>query len=341
MKKSIRLIPLFLIFGIIFFWQNNKSFKNELIHIEGTTMGNIGYNVKYIKTSPNGEIMKSEIDSLLILFNKALSTYIDSSEISIFNHNGLVRYKSDFFYQVLNKSKEVYNKTDGAFDPTVMPLVNAWGFGPSFHTTPDSLEISEIMNYVGFENIFFDSVSVCKLEEGVALDFSAIAKGYAVDLLVELLANKGIDNMFVEIGGEVAAKGRNLISDDFWIVGVENPTKSAFDREMMEAFRLDDLALATSGNYRNFREEDGKIIVHTINPKTGYPVIHNLLSASVFANTCMEADAFATAFMVMGLSKSIEILEGDPNLEGLLIYSDNEGNLATYQSEKLNAYRLN
>lgn len=330
-----RLFPVVVILLLLLVWQYRKKNSQPVnFHITGTTMGTIVYNVKYIDTK-NGINHKAEIDTLLAAFNRSLSTYIPDSEISRFNNGALLKFESNFFWPVLRESKKVYKVTGGAFDPTVMPLVNAWGFGPDEIERPDSSTIDNLKKLVGFDQVFFDSVSICKLQEGVKLDFSAIAKGYAVDLVLEFLDEKGIDDIFVEIGGEVATKGSNSAEDKPWSVGVEDPTLSVENRALFTAFSLQNSAVATSGNYRNFYEVDGKKISHTINPHTGYPVVHSLLSASVFADKCMVADAYATAFMVLGLEKSIEIVEKMDGLDAYLIFSDPEGRLQTYVSDNL------
>ena len=330
-----RLFPLLVVLILLVVWQYRKDDQQPTnFHITGTTMGKIAYNVKYIDQK-NGRNYKTGIDSLLVAFNQSLSTYIPDSEISKFNSSTLLKYESPFFWPVLNESKKVYDVTGGAFDPTVMPLVNAWGFGPDEIERPDSSIIEDLRELVGFDNIFFDSLAICKLEEGVKLDFSAVAKGYAVDLVLEYLEAKGIDDIFVEIGGEVAAKGSNSAEGKPWSVGVEDPTRSIDDRALFTAFSINNRAVATSGNYRNFYVVDGKKISHTISPYTGYPVVHSLLSASVFADKCVAADAYATAFMVLGLEKSVEIIEKMGGLEAYLIFSDQQGQLQTYISDSL------
>ena len=330
-----RLFPVLVILLLLLVWQYRKKNSQPVnFHITGTTMGTIVYNVKYIDTE-NGINHKAEIDTLLAAFNRSLSTYIPDSEISRFNSGALLKFESNFFWPVLRESKKVYEVTGGAFDPTVMPLVNAWGFGPDEIERPDSSTIDSLKKLVGFDQVFFDSVSICKLQEGVKLDFSAIAKGYAVDLVLDFLEEEGIEDIFVEIGGEVATKGTNTVENKPWSVGVEDPTQSVENRALFTAFAMQNSAVATSGNYRNFYEVDGKKISHTINPHTGYPVVHSLLSASVFADNCMAADAYATAFMVLGLEKSIEIVEKMEGLDAYLIFSDPKGRLQTYVSDNL------
>ncbi len=326
-----RIYPIVLMLLMFVVWKCRQNEKAANIHITGTTMGTIGYSIKYIDA--NNINYQTEVDSLLVAFNKSLSTYIPSSEISRFNENTLLKFESPFFYSVLKTSKEVFDKTDGAFDPTVMPLVNAWGFGPDEENVPDSTRVGELLKSVGFRNIFFDSVSICKLEEGVALDFSAVAKGSAVDLVVDLLEKKGIQNIFVEIGGEVYAKGSNTAESKPWLVGIEDPLSATDNRKIFSAVKLENKALATSGNYRNFKIVLDKKIGHTISPVTGYPVQRALLSASVFADNCTLADAYATAFMVLGIEKTKEILAQEKSLGAYLIYEDESGKIKSFMTD--------
>lgn len=306
-----------------------RTRKTEFI---GQTMGT-SYSIKYLDES--GRNFQTQIDSLLEAFNLSLSTYIPESEISRFNREALVKFESPFFYPVLSRSKEIYKKTDGAFDPTVGPLVNAWGFGPDKNMSPDEATVDSLRQLVNFDSIFFDSISVCKMMKGMKLDFSAIAKGYGVDVVAQYLMDQGINDLFVEIGGEIYCRGLNE-QGKRWRVGVNNPSLDAAKQEQAQAIvALHNRAIATSGNYRNYYEEDGIRYSHTIDPATGYPVRHSLLSASVFAPDCMTADAYATAFMVMGHEKAIRIDEREKDIEIYLIYSDEAGNLKTYTSPGL------
>jgi thiamine biosynthesis lipoprotein len=300
------------------------------LSIEGSTMGTI-YHIKYIDTLNRD--MKAGVDSLLVAFNQSLSTYIPESEISSFNTNNQVKYQSTFFYPVLQKSKEVYENTGGAFDPTIMPLVNAWGFGPGKNRNPDSSTVAGLVKLVGFKNIAFNSQEVRKLKEGIQLDMSAIAKGYGVDVVAQYLNQHNIDNYMVEIGGEVICKGTNK-AGQIWKIGIDNPDMDKGENPVQAIVRLENRALATSGNYRNFYEKDDRKYSHTLSPTTGYPVEHGLLSASVFANDCMTADAYATAFMVMGTEKAIE-LSNKLDIDVFLIYNDEQGQIKTYTSESI------
>ncbi|MGI9543646.1 MAG: FAD:protein FMN transferase [Cyclobacteriaceae bacterium] len=326
-RKNI-IYSLILLGSIAMVWLYRNYFSpppvQEKVAITGTTMGTT-YSIKYL--NDEGLNLKSSLDSLLEVYNQSLSTYIPNSEISQFNNNTLIKFELPYFYPVLEASKEVYEKTGGAFDPTVMPLVNAWGFGPADQAIPDSTRVDSLRSLVSFDSLFYDSVSICKLKEGVQLDFSAIAKGNAVDVVADFLKGKGLKDMFVEIGGEIAAYGNNETGNR-WAVYIEKPLKDSL--QAIATVKLDNKAIATSGNYRNFYTKEGKKYAHTISPFTGYPVEHSLLSASVFADNCTTADAYATAFMVVGLEGAQKILAENPEIEAYLIYSDEEGALKSY-----------
>ena len=329
-----------LMLGIVIWRWSQRPDPQQLLHVYGTTMGTIGYNVKYIGKQPHPQI-KEKIDSLLLTFNQSLSTYIPSAEISTFNRDSVFNFQSPYFLPVLKTSKWIFEESNGAFDPTVMPLVNAWGFGPDQANIPDSAKVTDLLAITGFDKIHFDDYQVWKDTAGVGLDFSAIAKGYAVDLVLEFVENLGYENIFVEIGGEVRATGTNEVSGKPWTVGIEDPTRVEGDRSIVMAAQLVDMAVATSGNYRNYRMLGSRKISHTIDPVTGYPVEHGLLSASVFARSCMLADGLATAIMVMGKDPAINLQRKLSDIEIFLIYSGEDGQLKTYASEGLEEVLLN
>ncbi len=296
-------------------------------------MGTIIYNVKF----SDADIEKSEVDSILVAFNQSLSTYIPDSEISLLNTNRSIKFRAPYFYPVLTRSQGVYLATDGAFDPTVGSLVKAWGFGSEKKTSDlDSAYVDSLRNFCGFDKIRFSQDSA-HLPPGHQLDFSAIAKGYAVDIIGEFLEKRGAINYLVEIGGEVRCRGVND-QGMFWSLGIEDPLVEQNEQKLLAIVRLKDRALATSGNYRNYYRKNGRLYAHIIDPRTGYTANHNLLSASVFANDCMTADAYATAFMVLGLERSIELLENIPGLDGVLIYLDEQGELKSYISENMRPF---
>ncbi|MFC2125443.1 FAD:protein FMN transferase [Bacteroidota bacterium] len=325
-----RLYPVILIIVVFAVWKFRQGDKDaEKVSFQGMTMGTY-YNIIYL--DHDGVSYQEKIDSLLDIWNMALSTYIPGSEISRFNRDTVHKFKLPYFYPVLVASRNVYNVSNGAFDPTIMPLVNAWGFGPVESELPESNIIDSLMQYIGFDNIRFNETSVHKPDIGIQLDFSAIAKGYGVDVVGDFLENLEIENYLVEIGGEISCKGVNDRGVP-WTTGVEDPTGEYLERKIMTVIGIDNKSIATSGNYRNFYVKDGKKYAHTISPFTGFPVQHSLLSASVITDDCMYADAYATAFMVLGLEKSKEILKAQDDLDAYLIYADENGELKTFITE--------
>lgn len=323
----------FFVLIIAVFALSNCQQQNEpsLVHISGLTMGTITYNVKFLDNDDHPDLGAS-IDRVLVALNQSLSTYISDSEISSLNREGKLTYESNYFYPVLKKSKEIYEKTGGAFDPSIGPLVQAWGFGTN-KQIPNltQAEIDSLKSIIGFDKIQFDEKSV-KLPANHQLDFSAIAKGLAVDLVASELTKKGIKNYMVEIGGEVSCSGVNLEKKS-WLLGIENPLVEKEERRKFAVVRLKDKSLATSGNYRNYYEQDGKIYAHIIDPRTGKNAKHNLLSASVLASDCMTADAYATAFMVLGVDQSMAIVASKANLDAILIFQNEKGELEALISD--------
>ncbi len=331
--KKNALYSLFLVLVLVGIWwyrgireKEDATYKVEIL---GETMGTT-YNIKYLQEQNIN--YKQEIDSLLVSLNKSLSTYLPESEISRFNKGTILKFESGFFYPVLKRSFEIYQKTNGAFNPTLGPLIDAWGFGPDSTRMPSKTTVDSLLTLVNFDSIYFDTISVCKLKKGIELSFSAIAKGYGVDVVAAFLKDKGINNMMVEIGGEVYCHGRNE-NGKMWKIGIDNPNREVEGEALQAVVELDNRALATSGNHRNYYEIDGKKYSHTINPRTGYPVRHSLLSASIFAKDCMTADAYATACMVMGIDSAIAMLSEDKSMDGYFVYSDEDGNIKTYTTE--------
>ncbi len=262
-----------------------------LVTLEGSTMGTV-YSIKYLDEQKRN--FKTEIDSLLHEFNQSLSTYEEQSEISIFNLSDTMNFERPYFLPVLQKSKSIWKETSGAFDPTVMPLVNSWGFGPAGRAQPDSITVDSLLDLVGFDKIMFDSARVWKTKPNVQLDFSAIAKGYGVDVIANYLLTYDIRNLMVEIGGEVYCQGKNA-RGQYWLIGIDNPEAEGIDDYLKARISIKNRAVATSGNYRNFYTIEGNTYAHTISPFTGYPVQKEILSASVFAPLCIKADGYATA----------------------------------------------
>ena len=284
-------------------------------------MGSIDYNIKVVGKDATG--FQNSIDSLLDEFNQSLSIFIPDSEISLFNKTGTLENPSKLFVDVYRKSWQVYEQTHGAFDPTVSPLIQIWGFGlGKMVIAPDSSIIDSLVLLVSMEKVDFENDVLLK-DENVQLDFAAIAKGQAVDEVANWLDKQGVSDYMVEIGGEVRCKGRNE-KDQVWAIGIEDPTVTQLGRRLLVVAKMQDRSLATSGNYRNYFEKDGEIYAHIVDPRTGYTANHNLLSTSVFASDCMTADAFATAFMVLGLEESIRIVEEDESLEAVFIFKSGD-----------------
>ncbi|QSE98486.1 FAD:protein FMN transferase [Fulvivirga lutea] len=309
-------------------WHYRQDKTAELIWFQGKTMGPITYNVKY--ADPKKRNFKKEVDSLLVVFNQSLNTYIPTSEISKFNTSDEFQFKLPFFYEALSVSKDIYEKTEGAFDPSIGPYINAWGFGPEDGFIPDSVYIDSLSQFVGYEKVSFTNDIVTKSDSRVNISFSASAKGYGVDVVAEYLESKNIENYFVEIGGEVRVKGKNVASNKSWSVGILHPDSDELQQKFFAIVQLKDQALATSGNYFNYHIVEGVKYGHTIDPKTGYPIEHKLLSASVFAPTCHEADALATAFMVMGKETTIQFLENHKEYDAYLLFSNDDGSISAF-----------
>jgi FAD:protein FMN transferase len=311
-------------------WKWRQS--DEPTRIEGKTMGTT-YHITYFDADERN--FKKEVDSILILVNKSISTYDTASEISIFNKTDRsFVFKLPYFLPPLKISKEVVSASQGAYDPTVMPLVNAWGFGPKKITTPDTATIELVKTYVGFEKLNFNQDSVWKNDPRVQLDFSGIGQGYGADVITDFLKSKGIENALVEVGGEGMAIGNNIKSKKMWSLGIVDPLQPSVSKGYVN---LENRSFSTSGNYFNYREVNGRRYSHTIDPFTGYPAERAILSASVFADDCATADAWATAFMCMGHEKAIEILKTQPNLGACFFYTANAGEVQTFVTENMKA----
>lgn len=293
--------------------------KNQIV--SGPIFGT-SFSIQYY--SDNNLDFEKQFDSLFYVINKSLSTYQTNSIISKINRNEDV--KADYhFERVFYNSRNIFVETEGAFDPTIGAIVNAWDFGPEKKIVGlDSLKIDSLMLSVGFDKVLLSQFKIEK-PSSVFLDFNAIAKGYAVDVIAEFLESKHIQNYLVEIGGELRAKGINIEKRNTWKVGVETPR---FDGEqsIFKAISLNNEAMATSGTYRKFKvDEQGNRYAHIIDTKTGYPSKTNLLSISVIAKDCMTADAYATAFKAMGLEKVKAFLRAHLELKVFLIF-ENESN---------------
>jgi thiamine biosynthesis lipoprotein len=326
-KKNI-IYSLLLFVAIFGVWLFRKNQVWEPIKVGGQTMGTT-YHITYFDKAKRD--FKNSIDSLLLVVNKSINNYDSTSEVSRFNLSTRgVKMRLPYFFPPIKKSKEVFEASNGAFDPTVMPLVNAWGFGAGKQINPNSAQIDSIKTFVGFDKIHFVKDSILKTDARVQLDFGGIGQGYGADVIAAFLKSRGIENMLVELGGEGMASGKNLKTNKSWEIGILDPN-STYENQFFKAYvALTDRSFTTSGNYFNYREIGGKKYSHTIDPSTGYPAERPILSASIFTTDCITADAWATAMMVMGHEKAIAALKDHPELEALLIYSTPTGKMETY-----------
>jgi len=292
------------------------------------------YNIKY--ESPEGKDLKEDIDLELAKYVEIFSHYEKDATITKINKNIDVTPEPEFV-ACFKRAEEISEITSGAFDITAGPLINAWGFGPEEKERMTQQIVDSLKAFTGFRKVRLENGKIVKDNPHMQLNMSAIAKGYTCDLIGEFLAKKGCENYMVDIGGEVVAKGKND-RNKVWTIGIREPNEDPFNTDLNAAVMLPNHALATSGNYLNFYVEDGKKYAHTIDPSTGYPVQHSLLSSTVLANDCMTADAFATAFMVVGKERGIEIANNIPGLEIYFIYADENGKNQVYMSEGFKQY---
>lgn len=292
---------------------NNGTFY---YNIQGTAEGT-SYNIIYQDDQQRN--FEPAIEALLSEFEKSLSVYDDKSIISRVNRNEKV--KTDYFFRtVFNKAKEISYLTEGAFDISAEPLFRAWGFSSKKKNIPDDDKIAELMQYIGMDKVWIEDSSVIKSNPNIVLNANAIAKGYSADLVSLMLEEFGCQNFLVEIGGEIHLKGVNTEGQQ-WRIGIDRPTENnpIPGQDLQAVLQITDKGIATSGNYRQFYIENGQKITHTINPVTGRPVKHNLLSVTVIANDTITADGFATAFLVAGKEKSLEWIKTFQNLDAIFI----------------------
>ncbi|MDR1813830.1 MAG: FAD:protein FMN transferase [Tannerella sp.] len=285
--------------------------------------GSVFHTLYHIKYQSN-KLLTDKIDAELQKFSLSLNPFNPNSVISKVNRNEDIEV-DDWFITVFNKAMEVSERSGGAFDVTVSPLINLWGFGFRNADSVSQAKIDSIMAFVGYRKIRLDGRRVIKDDPRVELNFSAIAKGFASDVIAALLEREGVENYMVEIGGEVAVKGKNA-RGGCWTIGINKPEddSTGISNDIIDnTLKLcEKSGLATSGNYRNYYVRDGKKYSHTIDSNTGYPSQNSLLSATIIAPDCMTADAYATAFMAMGIEAACKMAEGLPEIDYLLIYSE-------------------
>jgi FAD:protein FMN transferase len=326
MKK---LILLLLPFTVLLSCKPKATVKKYAF--KGETMGSY-YSITYFAKD---ELLKqAEVDSFLAVFNKSLSTWDTTSLITSLNKAATSHITDSFFRQLYRTSKEVNHASNGLFDPTGTPLFAAWGFELKNAEKMDSTKVDSLLQYVGIDNSYLQGDSLYKTKNGLTFSFNAIAPGYAADVIAQLFLQKGIESFLIDIGGEFVSHGKKDDGSD-WKVGIEKPIENKTGQNEAQAFITlqNNEALATSGNYRKFYYVDGKKYNHTINPKTGYPVLHNLLSATIITTDGALADAYATTCMVLGLEGAKEFT-AKQGIKAYFIY-DEDGQLKEYISENL------
>ena len=311
--------------GLFFSCQQDDHFVTK--RIEGYALGTT-YSISFNAENLEETFVEHKVDSLFTVLNQSLSTYIPTSDISKINRGDSLLVVDDHFVTVYKQATEIWNTTEGFFDPTVGALVNAYGFGPGKKlNTLSTQQLDSILQFTGWDKTKLNTNNtILKTHPKLYFDFNALAKGYAVDVLANYLRHLKVTSFLVEIGGEIVAQGKSLKSNSFWKVAIDDPQQGE-DRTFIQIITLENEALATSGNYRKFsiNETTGERWVHSINPKTGKAIPSNILSVSVLAENCMKADAFATALMVMPLQQAKLLIEKQPSLEAYLILSDSLG----------------
>ncbi|MGI6221989.1 MAG: FAD:protein FMN transferase [Prevotella sp.] len=319
---------LFLVIGTVWIIrsQNDTPYQKDSGEIFGTY-----YHITY----QSSKDLQPEIEAELKKVDASLSAFNPHSIISAVNRNENVKV-NDMFSQVFLLAERISQDTDGAFDITVGPLVNAWGFGTDRSKAPSKATVDSLRQLVGYQHVSLNNDQIKKSNPNIKLDCSAIAKGYGADVVANYFKRKGIENYLIEIGGEIVTSG-NSEKRLPWKIGVIKPSDDSLNinQETQTVINVTDRAMATSGNYRNYRYVAGKKYAHTIDPKTGYPVQHSLLSATVLASDCATADAYATAFMVMGVDKAKKLLEHHPELMAYFIYAGPKGEMKVWYSPSL------
>ena len=309
--------------------------KHEIVIIDGQALGTY-YRIKYLDLGHDKENFQKGIDSILKVINSSMSTYIVSSDISKINSGDSTIVVDEHFEKVFQKANLMWYKSQGYFDPTVGAWVNAYGFGPNKKLKKIGLkERDSLMKITGWPRIRLTKEKrVIKDDSNIFIDFNALAKGYTVDQINLYFEKKGSKNHLIDIGGELVSRGKNLITNKMWSVGIEKPSETTLPRKIFDIIELNNEALATSGNYRKYRldKETNQKYVHSINPLNGRPARSNILSVSVKAEDCMTADAYATSLMVMPLKMGKKLINDTPNVEALWIISKNQ-NFVTYSSK--------
>lgn len=310
--------------------------KPVYIHNEGEAQGTT-YSATY--EQPEGIDLQKKIEKRLHEFDLSLSTYVPQSIISRINRNDQTVMTDADFEHMYKEALEVSRKTNGAFDITVGPLVKAWGFGFGKTEPSEIPDVSKILPYVGYPKIRIENHKLLKADPRVLVDANALAQGQSSDIIAKLMEDNGCKNYMIDIGGEVVCKGVNKKGQK-WQIGIDQPIDDPTNtiNEIQTILSISNCGLTTSGNYRKFYYLNGKKYAHEIDPRNGYPVVHNLLSATVVAPTCIQADAYATAFMVLGVDSSLQVCKSVPGMDCYLIYTDKDGKNQVVYTEGFKKY---
>ena len=332
-KKLIWQVPflLLLIIGTVVILKKQPPFRTN----EGMVFGTV-YKITY----QHADDLQKDIKEALMEVDNSLSPYNPHSIISRINHNQDTLL-NEHFTHVFELAQQISAETKGAFDITVAPLVNAWGFGFKHSIDIEPSVIDSLRQFVGYEKIRMENGKIVKADERIMLDCSAIAKGYGVDRVAHLLDKKGVEHYMVDIGGEVVVKGKNPRMKT-WRIGINKPIEDSLsiNQELQTILEVSNVGMATSGNYRKFYYKDGKRYAHTIDPRIGTPVQHSILSATVISKDCTTADAYATAFMVMGREEAQAFCEAHPELNAYFICDGKDGGYEIYYTEGMRRFMI-
>lgn len=311
---------------------NLSQQKNEVrkIYLSGNTQGT--YYAITLYSDIDTTRLKTGIDSLLALMDETASLYNDKSLICKINRNDSNIELNELFIKIFNRSKQISQETDGAFDITVGSLVRAWGFSREKGQEPDDKLLDSLLKLTGYSKVDIRNNQFLKESPNISIDFNAIAQGCTTDMIAEYFNKLGIKSYLIDVGGEVRASGKKPDGSD-WVIGIEKPESAISEREIQQKVSIGDLSIATSGSYRKFIVKDGIVYSHTIDPISGYPTHSQLLSVSVIAKTCMDADAYATAFMVMGVEKSLIFLKTHTELQAYFISASAENSFDIQYTE--------
>ena len=344
--KKLKVLIWSVTISLCFFLISCDTVQRDSFEISGETQGTT-YNL--IVIGDESKLVKAGLDSLFSSFDLSLSTYIEESVISKLNNTVSsisIFDTTGYLKTCYTESYRIFENTNGAFDPSVFPLVKGWGFMNNMETPLSKDDVDSILTYVSLEKgknhrIKFkeDTIDFEKNNPNFKLDFNAIAQGLSVDVVDGLLKEKGYTDYYIEIGGELIVRGMNRENLP-WVIGIDSPIENAITRELESVINISNKAIATSGNYRKFYISDGIKYSHTLNPKTGFPVQHSLLSATVITDKCSAADAYATAFMVLGVKETLAFVKSHPeeNIEVYLIYTDRFGEMQRKMSDGFSVY---